>query len=84
MADPMISAHLPQWDSLLMPRPSKTQTQSNLIYTAEALLAASIVLEDDPETEEMALFGAYDADFLADNTSDLLEITALNWIEIAH
>ncbi|KAJ7314285.1 hypothetical protein DFH08DRAFT_821639 [Mycena albidolilacea] len=69
-----------------MPRATKVETQSDLIYAAEALLAASIALEDDPETEQMALFEdqeAYDADLLADNTSDLLDITVLNWMEIA-
>jgi hypothetical protein len=28
----------------------------DIIYTAEALVAAAIAFEDDPDTEEMALF----------------------------
>ncbi|KAF7334180.1 DDE Tnp4 domain-containing protein [Mycena venus] len=67
-----------------MPRPTKAQTKSDLIYTAEGLLTASIVFEDNPDVEEMALFEdqeAYEAD-LADDTSDLLEISALMWLEI--
>jgi hypothetical protein len=39
-----------------MPRTTKVQTQSDLIYTAEELMAASFVLEDDPETDQLLLF----------------------------
>ncbi|KAJ7888980.1 hypothetical protein B0H13DRAFT_1888193 [Mycena leptocephala] len=57
-----------------MPRPTKTQTKSDLIYIAERLTTASIAFEDDPDVEAMALFQdqeAYEAD-LTDDTSDLL------------
>jgi hypothetical protein len=67
-----------------MPRPTKAETKSDLIYTAEGLLAASLAFEDDPDIEAMALFQdqeAYEAD-LADDTSDLLDISALMWLEI--
>ncbi|KAJ7818126.1 hypothetical protein B0H14DRAFT_3474107 [Mycena olivaceomarginata] len=69
-----------------MPRPTKIQTQSDLIYTAEGLLAVALASEDDPDLEQLALFEdeeAFEADLLADNTSELLEVSALNWIEIA-
>ncbi|KAJ7934848.1 hypothetical protein B0H13DRAFT_2481297 [Mycena leptocephala] len=70
--------------SLSLMRTPKAQTKSDLIYTTEGLLAASIAFEDDPDVEEMAIFQdeeAYEAD-LADDTADLLEISALMWLEI--
>ncbi|KAJ7746036.1 hypothetical protein B0H16DRAFT_1462622 [Mycena metata] len=69
-----------------MPQTTKAQTQSDLLYTAEALLTAAIVLEDDLETEEIALFEdqeAFDADLVADDISEILELYALDWIAIA-
>ncbi|KAJ7318393.1 hypothetical protein DFH08DRAFT_819993 [Mycena albidolilacea] len=68
----------------LMPRPMKVQTKSGLIYTAEGLLTASIAFKDDPDVEAITLFQdqeAYEAD-LTDDTSDLLEISALMWLDI--
>ncbi|KAJ7920935.1 hypothetical protein B0H13DRAFT_1867083 [Mycena leptocephala] len=41
----------------LMLRATKIQTQSDLIYTAEELMATSIVLEDDPDTDHMRING---------------------------
>jgi hypothetical protein len=69
-----------------MPRPTKVQSQSDIIYTAEALLAAAIAFEDDSDTEEMALSEdqeAYNSDLLTDDTSEVLELSALTWAEIA-
>jgi hypothetical protein len=69
----------------LTPRPTKAQTKLDLIHTAEGLLTASIAFGDDPDDDPMALFQdqeAYEAD-RADDTSDLLEISALMWLEIA-
>jgi hypothetical protein len=34
-----------------MPHPRKSQTQSDAIYVAEGLLAASIALEDAPDLD---------------------------------
>jgi hypothetical protein len=69
-----------------MPRATKIQTQSDLIYMAEELMEASFVLEDDPDMDQLLLYGdqeAIDTDLFVDDTSEILEISALNWAEIA-
>jgi hypothetical protein len=60
---------------------TKAQTQLDVIYTVEALVAAAIAFEDDPDIEKMILFEdqeAYDPDLLANDMSEILEISVLN------
>jgi hypothetical protein len=69
-----------------MPRATKIQTQSDLIYTAEELMVASILFKDDPDTDQLLLFEdqeTIDTELFVDDTSEVLEISALNWAEIA-
>ena len=69
-----------------MPRTTKAQNQSDAIYTAEKLLMASAALEDEPDMDELGLFEAedpFEAHLFADDTSEVLELSAFNWIAIA-
>ncbi|KAF8151200.1 hypothetical protein K438DRAFT_1988196 [Mycena galopus ATCC 62051] len=66
-----------------MPRPMRAQTQSDALYIAEELLAASLVLDDDPDLELFADEAEFEADFVADDTLEPLELSALNWVAIA-
>jgi hypothetical protein len=63
-----------------MPRTTKAQTQSD---AAEGLLSASILLEDDPELDLFSNQDEFEAYALADDISDFLDLSALNWMEIA-
>ncbi|KAJ6525509.1 hypothetical protein DFH09DRAFT_1095561 [Mycena vulgaris] len=67
-----------------MPTTSKAQLQSDILYVAENLMAASVTLEDDP-AEDIDLLGMdeEEAVLLADDIADALELAALNWMEIA-
>jgi hypothetical protein len=70
----------------LMPQPTKVQRQSDAIYTAEALLATSLAFDDDPDIEEMTLYEdqeQWDTDLFTDDTAEILELSALNWMQIA-
>jgi hypothetical protein len=66
-----------------MPRLGKIQTQSDLICTVEGLLAAALSSEDNPYLEWLEDEEAFEADLLADNASEPLELSALNWIKTA-
>ncbi|KAJ7207237.1 hypothetical protein GGX14DRAFT_396646 [Mycena pura] len=75
----------PDLPRFLMPRTTKAQNQSDTIYTAEKLLMASAALEDEPDMDELGLFEAEDpleAHLFADSTSEVLELSAFNWIAI--
>jgi hypothetical protein len=63
-----------------MPRTTKAQTQSD---AAKGLLSASILLEDDPELDSFSDQDEFEAYALADDISDFLDLSALNWMEIA-
>ncbi|KAJ7229784.1 hypothetical protein GGX14DRAFT_383754 [Mycena pura] len=72
-------------DNTGMPRTTKTQTQADILYAAETLMAASILLEDDPDEADL-LLGSDSEDegeLLHDNVAELLDISALNWMAIA-
>jgi hypothetical protein len=69
-----------------MLQPTKVQTQSDTIYVAEGLLAISAALEDDDLDLEFTdeNIEAFEADLLMDDgISEILELSALSWMEIA-
>ena len=67
-----------------MPRTTKTQTQADLLYNAETFLPASMLLEDDTEdTELLGLDSDDEAKPLGDNVTEILDLSALNWVLIA-
>jgi hypothetical protein len=67
-----------------MPRTTQVQAQSDAIYAAEVLLSASIALEDDPDLDQFEDEDALEGDLLADDDiSEILELSALNWMAIA-
>jgi hypothetical protein len=78
--------HIPIGPLSQMPQPMKVQRQSDAIYTAEALLATSLAFDDDPDIEEMTLYEdqeQWDTDLFTDDTAEILELSALNWMQIA-
>ncbi|KAJ7478863.1 hypothetical protein B0H11DRAFT_1916545 [Mycena galericulata] len=67
-----------------MPRTTKTQMQSEIVvYVAENIMAASILLEDDPDDSDLMGLDEEEAELFADGISDVLELEALNWAVIA-
>jgi hypothetical protein len=69
-----------------MPRTTKAQTQADAIYVAERFFEASLALEDDTDLDGSGLLEEEDllaAELLADDISEVLELAALNWTEIA-
>jgi hypothetical protein len=49
----------------------------------EGLLAASIALEDAPDLDLFIDEDEFEADLIAEDNSEILELSALNWITIA-
>ncbi|KAJ7156767.1 hypothetical protein C8R46DRAFT_1294519 [Mycena filopes] len=66
-----------------MPRTSKTDTQGDLLHLAETLLVTSIALEDDDDADLLG-YEEDEAEFLEDDITDILDLAALNWMEIVH
>jgi hypothetical protein len=66
-----------------MTRTTKTQIQSDILHLAETLLAASTLLEDDADPGEVFGVDEEDAEFFGDDISDVLDLAALNWVELA-
>ena len=66
-----------------MPRTTKAETQGDLLHIAEMFMAASMALEDDPiDAKLLGLEESEAADLLEDDTGEVFELTALNWLEI--
>ncbi|KAJ6556204.1 hypothetical protein B0H19DRAFT_1262301 [Mycena capillaripes] len=58
-----------------MPCTTKTQIQSDILYVADNITAASIMLEDDPDDSNlMGLDEEENLLFIADDISDVLEL----------
>ncbi|KAJ6557629.1 hypothetical protein B0H19DRAFT_1070266 [Mycena capillaripes] len=57
-----------------MPCTTKTQIQSNILYVAENITAASIMLEDDPDDSDLMGLDEEEAEFFSDDISDVLEL----------
>ncbi|KAJ6528964.1 hypothetical protein B0H19DRAFT_1274585 [Mycena capillaripes] len=66
-----------------MPSTTKAQTQADILYVAENLMAASVLLEDDPDDADLMGLNDEEAEHFADDISDVLDLTALNWASIA-
>jgi hypothetical protein len=66
-----------------MPRTTKAQTQSDLLYVAENIMTASVLLEDDPHDTDLFGMEEEEDDFWNDDVSDVLDLAALNWMAIA-
>ncbi|KAJ7439489.1 hypothetical protein FB451DRAFT_1415707 [Mycena latifolia] len=68
-----------------MPQPTKAQAYSDLLFVAENLLAASIALADDLDDLDAgdSADEDFDADCLSNDVSDVLDLSSLNWMEIA-
>ncbi|KAJ7435450.1 hypothetical protein FB451DRAFT_1194632 [Mycena latifolia] len=68
-----------------MPQPTKAQAYSDLLFVAENLLAASIALADDLDDLDAGDWADedFDADCLPNDVSGVLDLTSLNWMEIA-
>jgi hypothetical protein len=71
------------YDCLMMPRTTQAELQADILSLAEQLLTASLLLEAD-DWDAYLLGAEEDEEFKADNdVSELLDLTALNWLEIA-
>ncbi|KAJ7347802.1 hypothetical protein DFH08DRAFT_936598, partial [Mycena albidolilacea] len=68
---------------LSMVHPSQAQAQSDAFFMAEGFLAASLVLDDDLNIDLFNDEDNFEADLIADDTLELFEFSALNWIAIA-
>ncbi|KAJ7330889.1 hypothetical protein DFH08DRAFT_1084032, partial [Mycena albidolilacea] len=66
-----------------MSRQSQAQAQSDAFFMAEGFLAASLVLDDDLDIDLFDDEDDFEADLIADDTLELFEFSALNWIAIA-
>ncbi|KAF7362660.1 DDE Tnp4 domain-containing protein [Mycena venus] len=66
-----------------MTRTTKTQIQSDILHLAETLLAASTLLEDDPDDPDLFGMNEEDTECFSDDISDVLDLAALNWVELA-
>ncbi|KAJ7453380.1 hypothetical protein FB451DRAFT_1185189 [Mycena latifolia] len=68
-----------------MPQPTKAQAYSDLLFVAENLLAASIALAGDLDDLDAGDWADedFDADCLPNDVSGVLDLTSLNWMEIA-
>jgi hypothetical protein len=67
----------------MMPRTTQAELQADILSLAEQLLTASLLLEAD-DWDAYLLGAEEDEEFKADNdVSELLDLTALNWLEIA-
>ncbi|KAJ7779803.1 hypothetical protein B0H16DRAFT_1448245 [Mycena metata] len=67
-----------------MPRTTKAETQGDVLHIAETLMAASLALEDDADHADLLGFeeNELELEFFEDDTAEILELTALNWMEI--
>ncbi|KAJ7756636.1 hypothetical protein B0H16DRAFT_1458091 [Mycena metata] len=65
-----------------MPRTTKAETQGDVLHIAETLMAASLALEDDADHADLLGFEENELEFFEDDTAEILELTALNWMEI--
>jgi hypothetical protein len=66
-----------------MPRQNQAQAQSDAFSMAEGFLAASLVLDDDLNIDLFNDEDDFEANLIADDTLELFELSAPNWIAIA-
>ncbi|KAJ7746116.1 hypothetical protein DFH07DRAFT_962995 [Mycena maculata] len=64
-----------------MPKTTKIQEYSDILFVAENLIAASVALEED--LDDLDEFEEDEAELLCDDTSEILDLASLNWLEIA-
>ncbi|KAJ7737895.1 hypothetical protein DFH07DRAFT_779189 [Mycena maculata] len=64
-----------------MPKPTKIQEYSDVLFIAENLLAASIALEED--ADNLDGFEGDEAEILCNVISEILDLESLNWLKIA-
>ncbi|KAJ7182931.1 hypothetical protein C8R43DRAFT_941015 [Mycena crocata] len=64
-----------------MPKATKIQQYSDVLFIAENLLAASVALEED--VDDLDGFEEDEAELFCDDISEILDLTSLDWLEIA-
>ncbi|KAJ7730264.1 hypothetical protein DFH07DRAFT_781706 [Mycena maculata] len=64
-----------------MPKPTKSQEYSDVLFITENLLAASVALEED--VDNLDGFEEDEAEILCDNISEILDLESFNWLKIA-
>ncbi|KAF7372024.1 DDE Tnp4 domain-containing protein [Mycena venus] len=65
------------------PGPVPNTKSDLLLYVAESVMAASLLLEEDSDDADLLGIDEEEAEFLSDDISEVLGLTALNSAEIA-